>query len=80
MARLDPPPVTVKIQCDVCSKTTSIATKQSNLPPGWAMVTVVVALNVVGSSPATRINTSKELCPDCVAKIQKFLDPNPVPV
>ena len=74
MARLDPPPVTSKIQCDGCRKTESIATKQSNIPPGWATVAVVVSLTVVGSSPATRVVTPRELCPGCFKKVQTFLD------
>jgi hypothetical protein len=74
MARLDPPPVTAKISCDGCGRQESIATKQSNLPPGWATVAVIVALNVVGSSPSTRNNPHKEMCPICYGKIQKFMD------
>lgn len=74
MARLDPPPVTAKISCDGCGKQESIATKQSNLPPGWATVMMTVSLNVVGSSPPTRLNTPKEVCPGCYKKVQQFMD------
>ena len=79
MARLDPPPVTAKIQCDACSKTESVATKQSNTPPGWATVAIVLSPGV-GSSPATRTTPGRELCPDCYGKVAKFLDNKGVPV